>query len=86
MSTYLGLIITHGLRWLEITAGVVVMALLMALAVFIAGERVGLVTVFALEAGLAAFAVVLRFVARQRWTQIDWMLCRADRAMAGRST
>ena len=85
MSTYLGLIITRGLRWLEITAGVVVMLLLMALAVFIAGERVGLVTVFALEAGLAAFAVVLRFVARRRWTQIDWMLCRADRAMAARS-
>ena len=84
LSTYLGLMVTRGLRWLEIVSGAGVMLLLMVLAVLIAGERVDLVTVLAVEIGLAVLAIVLRFVARRRWTQIDWMMCRPARAMAAR--
>jgi len=84
LSTYLGLMITRGLRWLEIVCGVVVMLLLMVLAMLVAREIVDLSAVFALEAGLVVLAVSLRSVARRRWTQIDWMVCRPDRALATR--
>ena len=84
LSTYLGLMITRGLRWLEIVSGVGVMLSLMALAVLVARERVDLAAVIALEIVLVVLAIVARFVARRRWTQIDWMMCRPDRAMTVR--
>jgi len=84
LSTYLGLMITRGLRWLEILSGIGVMLMLMFLAVFVAREDVKLVTVFSLEFGLAGIAIALRFIARRRWTQIDWMMCRPDRALTAR--
>ena len=85
LSTYLGLMITRGMRLLEAVLGVGVMLGLMAVSVLVAGERVDLVSVIALEVFLAVLAVVLRSAARRRWTQIDWMLCRRDRALSGRS-
>lgn len=84
LSTYLGLMVTRGLRWPEMLLGVVVMLGLMAVAV-VAGERGDLYTVLALEACLAVLAIVLRFVARRRWTQIDWMICRPERVLVERS-
>ena len=84
LSTYLGLMITRGLRWLEIVSGVGVMLSLMALAVLVARESVDLAAVIALEIALVVLAIVARFVARRRWTQIDWMMCRPDRAMTAR--
>jgi len=84
LSTYLGLMITRGLRWLEVLLGIGVMLTLMAVAV-IAREREDLVTVFALLASLAVLALALRFTARRRWTRIDWMLCRPDRSLAVRA-
>ena len=84
LSTYLGLMITRGMRLLEAVLGVGVMLGLMAVSVLVAGERVDLVSVIALEVFLAVLAVVLRSAARRRWTQIDWMLCRRDRALSGR--
>jgi hypothetical protein len=83
LSTYLGLMITRGLRWPEVLLGIGVMLTLMAVAV-IAREREDLVTVIALQAGLAVLAIALRFIARRRWTQIDWMLCRPDRSLVVR--
>jgi hypothetical protein len=84
LSTYLGLMITRGLRWLEILSGIGVMLMLMFLAVFIAREDVALVTVFSLECGLAGIAIALRSIARRRWIQIDWMMCRPDPSMTAR--
>jgi len=49
-----------------------------------AGVHPDLATVFALEGGLAILALVLRVVARRRWTRIDWMLCRPERDLAAR--
>jgi hypothetical protein len=85
LSTYLGLMITRGLRWLEIVSGVVVMLSLMVLAELVAHEHVHFITVFALEAGLAVLAMTLRSVARRRWTQVDWMVCRPDRVLTARN-
>jgi hypothetical protein len=83
LSTYVGLMITRGLRWPEVMLGIGVMFSLMAIAV-IAREREDLVMVVALLAGLAVLAITLRFVAKRRWTRIDWMLCRPDRSLAAR--
>jgi hypothetical protein len=84
LSLYLGLMVTRGLRWIEGLVGAIVMLTLMAVAVSIMGEETDLFTVFALEAGLAVLAIVLRSVARRRWMRIDWMLCRPDRALVAR--
>jgi hypothetical protein len=85
LSTYLGLMLTRGLRWPEALLGVGVMLALMAIAVLAASREGGLATVLALEGALAVLALGLRSVALRRWTQIDWMLCRPDRALSLRS-
>jgi hypothetical protein len=84
LSTYLGLMVTRGLRWTEALLGIAVMGALMATAWMVARENADLTTVFVLEVLLAALAPVLRTVARRRWTQIDWMMCRPDRALSVR--
>lgn len=85
LSTYLGLMITQGLRWSESLLAVAVMLALMAVAVLAARHADDLLIVIGLEAALAVVALVLRFVARGRWARIDWMQCRPDRALSGRS-
>lgn len=81
LSTYLGLAVTQGLRWREIVCGIVVMIGIMVLADYITNAHADLVTVFALELGLAILALALRQVARRRWMRIDWMMCRSERVL-----
>jgi hypothetical protein len=85
LSTYLGLMITRGLRWLEALLAMSVMVTLMAIAVLAARSLENLPTVVALEALLVAAAIVFRFIARRRWAEIDWMICRPDRALSARA-
>jgi hypothetical protein len=85
LSTYLGLMLTRGLRLAESILAVAVMLALMAVAILAARNSDNLATVVGLEFLLALAAVVLRLVARARWARIDWMQCRADRALSGRS-
>jgi hypothetical protein len=77
LSTYLGLMLTRGLRWTEATLGVVIMLAVMGTAVLAASDRDYTVEVLALEAGFAILAVSLRQMARARWHNIDWTLVRA---------
>jgi hypothetical protein len=84
LSTYNGLMITRGLRWPEATLGCAVMAGLMLVAMLAARRKVDVSTVVGFEVLLAALVVVLRAEARRRWLQIDWTLCRPDRALAAR--
>jgi len=84
LSTYLGLMITRGLRWLEIGYAIAVMLMLLFMVRLVARENADLGNVFALELGLVALAFLLRFIARRRWTQIDWMMCRSGRLVAAR--
>lgn len=84
LSTYLGLMLTRGLRWVEALLGVGVMFGLMAVAVLVASREATAGTVavvLILEGFLAVLAIVLRSIALRRWTQIDWMLCRPERAL-----
>lgn len=85
LSTYLGLMITRGLRIAESVMAIVVMLTLMAIAVLVARNADDLPMVLLLEFALALTAVALRYAARSRWTKIDWMQCRVDRALTGRS-
>ncbi|MEJ0005825.1 MAG: hypothetical protein WDM77_05420 [Steroidobacteraceae bacterium] len=85
LSTYLGLMITQGLRWSESLLAVGVMLALMAVAVLAARNSDDLWIVAVLESALAVMALTLRYVARNRWAHIDWMKCRSDRALSGRS-
>jgi hypothetical protein len=84
LSTYLGLMLTSGIHWIEATLGVAVMLALMAMAVIVAAGPDSYSNLVASELLLAVVAVVLRFVARSRWAHIDWTQCRPLRAGIGR--
>ena len=84
LSTYLGLMVTRGLRWLEASVGLFVMLALMTLAIYVVEAKGGLWIVYVAEALLAVLIFVLRGVARRRWTRIDWMECRSSLGFAGR--
>lgn len=85
LSTYLGLMVTRGLRWPEAVLGIGVMLMLMAVAVLAARSIESISTVVALEVLLAVLALIFRFAARRRWERIDWMLCRPDRTLSARA-
>jgi hypothetical protein len=85
LSTYLGLMLTRGLRLAESLLAVGVMLTLMAVAVLAARRSDDLKIVIILESALALVALMLRHLARGRWARIDWMQCRIDRALSGRA-
>ena len=76
LSTYLGLMITRGLRWSESVLAIAVMLALMAVAVLAARDTDGLLTVSCWNLRWRSIALTLRFVARGRWAHIDWLQCR----------
>lgn len=84
LSTYLGLMITRGLRWIEICVGSAVMLTLMAVSLLLSQELVKLWLVSTIEALLLVLVFVLRTVARRRWSRIDWVECRAPRVLVAR--
>jgi hypothetical protein len=87
LSTYLGLMVTRGLRFAEGALAVLVMLALMAVAVIAArseGDTQDILIVAGIEVTMATAAFVLRLAARARWEKIDWMLCRPDRALRAR--
>jgi len=86
LSTSLGLMVTRGLRWTEIVAASAVMLTLMIVALLVGTMRVTLPVIFAIETVLAAVVLVLRAVARRRWTHIDWIECRPARELVTRGT
>ncbi len=71
LSTYLGLMLTRGLRLAECLLAVGIMLTLMVVAVLVARNAGDLTAVLALEALMALVAVGLRLVARARWARID---------------
>jgi hypothetical protein len=84
LSTYLGLMQTQSLRLPDAAVAAVVMVTLMLLAV-ISAKATDLQLLYTIEIALALLAVALRFIARARWTGLDWRLCRADPGTAARS-
>ena len=86
VSTYLGLMLTQRLRWQETLLAIAVMLVLLSVAVLAARSKGDseIATVVAIEVGMAGVALVLRRVARNRWSRLDWMQCRPDRALTAR--
>lgn len=75
-SSYLGLLMTRGLRWRETALGLVTMGLIMAAAIAVNDTDSGVMRAIVLNVVLAAVAVIYRFAAKRRWIGLDWMLCR----------
>jgi len=84
-STYLGLMITRGVRWPEALLGIVLMLGLMTSPLLLEGRNPNIAAVVTVEVLLAFVVVVLRFVARSRWARIDWTECRRARVPSERA-
>ena len=86
LSTYLGLMLTQRLRWQETVLAIAVMLVLLSVAVLAARSKGDseIATIVAIEVGMAGVALVLRRVAQSRWSRLDWMQCRPDRALTAR--
>jgi hypothetical protein len=78
LGTYLGLMITRRLGWVDAALAIAVMLALMLVALYASAPGTPAAKIVVLEALLLAAALVFRDVARRRWTNLDWMLCRAD--------
>jgi hypothetical protein len=78
LSTYLGLMITTRIGWSDAALAVATMVALMLVAVYASAPATPAVKIVGLEVLLVAATLILRHVARRRWTNLDWMLCRAD--------
>jgi hypothetical protein len=77
-STYLGLMLTAPIGWVQAALAIATMVLLLITANYAAKPTTSLAVVLALEGALAALVLIFRIVAQRRWTNLDWMLCRAD--------
>jgi hypothetical protein len=78
LSTYIGLIVTARTGWRDAALAVVVMLALMWTALDASSPATPTATIVTYELGLAALALIVREIARRRWSRLDWMLCRAD--------
>jgi len=78
LSTYLGLMVTTRIGWLDAALAVATMLALMLAAVYVSAPSTPAATTVVFEALLVAAALIFRHVAQRRWANLDWMLCRAD--------
>ena len=78
LSTYLGLMITARVSWLDALLAVATMLALMIAAKYASMPTTATSTGLAFEAALAALTLVFRRIAQHRWMRLDWMRCRAE--------
>jgi hypothetical protein len=78
LSTYIGLIVTARIGWRDAALAVVVILALMRTAFLATLPTIPAPTIVTYELGLTALALIVRELARRRWSRLDWMLCRAD--------
>lgn len=81
LTTYIGLIVTARIGWRDAVLAVVVMLALLWTAVYAASPSTPTTTLVAYELGLVALVLIVREIARRRWSRLDWMLCRPDTAI-----
>jgi hypothetical protein len=86
LSTYLGLLLTRGVRFPEAVVGIVVMLTLMTLSLWLGEDQIDYGTVIGTLVALAVLAVALRQLASRRWARIDWSECRVERLSESRSS
>ena len=78
LSTYVGLIVTARIGWRDAALAVVVILALMRTAFLALWPTTPTATIVTYELGLAALVVLLRELARRRWSRLDWMQCRPE--------
>jgi hypothetical protein len=78
LSTYLGMMITAPIGWLEAALAITAMVLLLVAADYASKLSTPTAVVAAFEAALAGLALLFRTIAQRRWANLDWMRCRAD--------
>jgi hypothetical protein len=78
LGTYLGLMITATITWLDTVLAVAAMGALLALAYYAADFGTPALRLALYEASLAVAALAFRELARRRWRNLDWMRCRPD--------
>ncbi len=78
LSTYLGMMITAPIGWLEAALAITAMVLLLVAADYASKLSTPTAVVVAFQAGLAGLALLFRTIAQRRWANLDWMRCRAD--------
>jgi hypothetical protein len=76
VSSYLGLMMTRGLGWLEIVLGIGTMILLIRAAPAAIEADARMALAIELELVLVALAFLFRFWAKRRWLNLDWLVCR----------
>ncbi len=84
LSTYLGFMITRGLRWVEAALGIAIMLGLMTIPILLEPGNANLAAVCVVQGCLAFLVFILRSIARRRWAQIDWTQCRPARLLSAR--
>ena len=81
LSTYLGMMMTAPIGWLDAALAVAAMVLLIVAANYAGKPATAAAVIFAFEAALAGLALIFRIIAQRRWAHLDWMRCRADSAV-----
>jgi len=76
-SLYLGMMQTRGLHWLDGLLAIVTTLLIMSIAIVATERDIELPVVVGLEVLLAIAVPVSRPLAKQRWTEIDWLQTRS---------
>jgi hypothetical protein len=74
-GTYLGLMMTRSIGWLDASCAIGAMSLMLATALY--ATTLPRTVLIAVEATLMALALSFRYLAQRRWARLDWMLCRA---------
>jgi hypothetical protein len=78
LSTYLGMMVTAPIGWLDAALAIAAMVLLLIAANYAIKATTPATVVLAFEAALAGLALIFRVIAQRRWANLDWMRCRAD--------
>jgi hypothetical protein len=79
-STYLGLMMTRGVGWVDCICAIGTMGVMMAAAVYARGNSTERAIVMGLEVLLAVLTLAFRALAIRRWRLLDWMICRGERS------
>jgi hypothetical protein len=75
VGTYLGLMMTRGIGWLDAICAVGTMLLMLVIALYAVDMPTAVI--IGLDAAVIGLSIAFRTVAQKRWKRLDWVLCRA---------
>jgi hypothetical protein len=78
VGTYLGLMMTRGIGWLDALCAAGTMLLMLGIALYAVDLPTAVLS--GLDAAVIGLAIAFRTVAQSRWKQLDWVLCRTPPA------